>query len=82
MRLPRDLSGRDLCGRLARHYGYIVTRQKGSHMTVTQVTEAGEHSLTVPDHRPLRVGTLHNIVNVVAEHVGLSSQAVKEALFT
>ena len=51
-------------------------------MTMTQVTESGEHSLTVPDHRPLRVGTLHNIVNVVAEHVGLSSQAVKEALFT
>lgn len=50
-------------------------------MTVTRVTEAGEHSLTVPDHCSLRVGTLNKIVNVVAEHVGLSSQAVKEALF-
>lgn len=42
-------------------------------MTVTRVAEAAEHSLTVPDHRPLRVGTLNKIVNVVAEHVGLSS---------
>ncbi len=51
-------------------------------MTVTRVTETGEHSLTVPDHRALRVGTLRNIVNAVAADVGLSSQAVKEALFT
>ena len=81
MKLPRDLSGRDLCGRLARHYGYTVTRQRGSHMTMERVTEAGEHSLTVPAHSALRTGTLNAIVNEVAEGVGLSSQAVKETLF-
>lgn len=31
MRLPRDLSGRDLARRLERHYGHRVTRMKGSH---------------------------------------------------
>ena len=38
MRLPRDLSGRDLARRLERQYGYRVTRTKGSHMTATRTT--------------------------------------------
>ena len=39
MRLPRDLSGRDLARRLKRQYGYRVTRTKGSHMTATRTTD-------------------------------------------
>lgn len=50
-------------------------------MTVTRVTEAGNHSVTVPAHRELRVGTLNAIVNEVAEVVGLSRRAVRETLF-
>ena len=50
-------------------------------MTVTRVTEAGKHSVTVPAHRELRVGTLNAIVSEVAEVVGLSRRAVREALF-
>ena len=81
MRLPRDLSGRDLAGRLARHYGYALRRMSGSHMTVTRVTEIGKHSVTVPAHRELRVGTLNAIVNEVAEVVGLPRRVVRETLF-
>ena len=57
MRLPRDLSGRDLAKRLERQYGYRVTRTKGSHMTLTRTTDADRHSVTVPVHRELRPGT-------------------------
>ena len=39
MRLPRDLSGRDLAKRLDRQYGYRVTRTKGSHMTATRKSQ-------------------------------------------
>ena len=81
MRLPRDLSGRDLTSRLARHYGYTLTRTSGSHITVTRVTEPGRHSVTGPAHRELRVGTPNTIVNEVAEGVGLSKRAVRETLF-
>ena len=35
MKLPRDLSGAEVAKRLARHYGYRVTRSRGIHMTVT-----------------------------------------------
>ena len=34
MKLPGDLSGTEVARRLARHYGYRVTRSRGSHMTV------------------------------------------------
>ncbi len=81
MRLPRDLSGRDLARRLARHYGYTISRSKGSHMTVTRVTETGRHSVTVPAHRELRVGTLNTIVNEVAQVADLSRRTVRETLF-
>ena len=41
MKLPRDLSAPRSPRRLARHYGYRVTRSRGSHMTVT-LTAGGE----------------------------------------
>ena len=81
MRLPRDLSGRDLAKRLERQYGYRATRTKGSHMTVTRSTEAGRHSVTVPAHRQLRIGTLDAIVTDVASHLGVPKSAVRERLF-
>lgn len=81
MRLPRDLSGRDLVGRLSHHYGYTLTRTSGSHMTVTRIMETSQHSVTVPAHRELRIGTLNAIVNEVAEAVGLSRRVVRETLF-
>lgn len=53
----------------------------GSHMTVTRITISGKHSLTVPAHRSLRIGTLSAIVKEVAEESGLSRRAIKETLF-
>lgn len=50
-------------------------------MTVTRVTETGRHSVTVPDHRELRLGTLSAIVNDVAAATGLSRRAVRETFF-
>jgi predicted RNA binding protein YcfA (HicA-like mRNA interferase family) len=79
MRLPRDLSGEQLAV-LLRRYGYEVTRQTGSHMRLT-TTQKGEHHVTVPRHGSLRVGTLSAILSDIAEHLGMSRQALLEALF-
>ncbi|MCY3822338.1 MAG: type II toxin-antitoxin system HicA family toxin [Nitrospinae bacterium] len=81
MRLPRDLSGDDLAGRLRRHFGYRLDRQKGSHMTLTVVAQDSEHSLTIPKHRYIRVGTLSAIVSNVAIHFGLTQSEVSRRLF-
>ena len=79
MKLPRDLSGRELAKAL-QVLGYMVTRQTGSHIRLT-TTERGEHPVTVPDHDPLRVGTLGGILGDVSEHLGLTRDEVAKQLF-
>ena len=55
MRLPRDLSCEQVVQLLRLRYDYQLRRNRGSHMTVTVTTAAtGEHSVTVPRHRPVR----------------------------
>lgn len=79
MRLPRDLSGRDLAKRLER-LGYVITRQTGSHLRLT-TQRGGEHHVTIPAHEALRVGTLVTILEMVAEHCKLERTALLEQLF-
>jgi predicted RNA binding protein YcfA (HicA-like mRNA interferase family) len=79
MRLPRDVSGRELV-RALETFGYVVVRQSGSHIRLTTTTRP-EHSVTVPDHDALRVGTLAGVVADVAAHHGLSRDEVVRRLF-
>lgn len=78
MRIPRDLSGSDLVRRLAR-LGYAVTRQTGSHLRLTTLA-GGEHHITVPNHDPLRVGTLAAVLDNVARHHSLTREALMQRL--
>ena len=80
MKVPRDLSGADLV-RALRGLGYQVTRQTGSHMRLTTLKH-GEHHVTVPAHSPLKLGTLSGILRDVAEHHGLSRDALLDELFS
>jgi predicted RNA binding protein YcfA (HicA-like mRNA interferase family) len=80
VRLPRDLGGEELAALLGR-YGYEVTRQTGSHMRLT-TTQQGEHHVTIPRHRSLRVGTLSAILRDVAEHLDMPRQELVEMLFS
>ena len=79
MRLPRDVSGRQLAN-LLEALGYSLTRQKGSHMRLTTMND-GEHHVTIPDHDSLRVGTLNSILSDVAIHLGISRDELVEQLF-
>lgn len=79
MRIPRDLSGADLIKRLER-LGYVVTRQTGSHLRLTSGLH-GEHHVTIPNHDPLRVGTLAAILTMVAAHHGITRDALLQRLF-
>jgi len=79
MRLPRDVSGADLVKRLGR-LGYRVTRQTGSHIRLTcDLPES--HHVTVPNHNPLRVGTLAAIIAEVAVHQRLERDELIRKLF-
>jgi predicted RNA binding protein YcfA (HicA-like mRNA interferase family) len=79
LRLPRDVSGDDPAKALA-DLGYRVTRQTGSHVRLTTL-ERGEHHVTIPRHAALRVGTLAGVLGDVAQHFGLSREALVERLF-
>jgi predicted RNA binding protein YcfA (HicA-like mRNA interferase family) len=70
MKLPRDVSGPELVKAL-RKLGYQVDRQKGSHVRVT-TQEGGEHHEVVPNHNPIRTGTLSGLLKSVAAHHKLS----------
>lgn len=60
MKLPQ-ISGRDLIKILRRH-GFVVVRQKGSHIRLEKNSEETTLKLTVPDHPVLKKGTLHQII--------------------
>ena len=79
MKLPRDVSGADLAKRLVR-LGYQVTRQTGSHLRLT-TSEGGRHHVTIPNHDPLRVGTLAGILGDVAGHFEISRDELIQRLF-
>jgi len=79
MRLPRDLSGDELAA-LLRQYGYQATRQTGSHMRLTTYRD-GEHHLTIPRHKSLRIGTLNAILRDVAQHLGMDRGVLVKLLF-
>jgi predicted RNA binding protein YcfA (HicA-like mRNA interferase family) len=79
MKLPRDLSAADLEKALGRAYGYQVVRQLGSHRRLTTQT-GGEHHLTIPNHDPLRPGTLRAILGMVMAHHRLTLAQVLQEL--
>ncbi|NJL53525.1 MAG: type II toxin-antitoxin system HicA family toxin [Hydrococcus sp. SU_1_0] len=79
MKLPRDISGKDLIKALSR-LDYAVTRQTGSHVRLTTQRD-GEHNITVPAHDPIKVGTLNSILKEVSEHANLSRNELVELLF-
>jgi predicted RNA binding protein YcfA (HicA-like mRNA interferase family) len=79
MKLPRDLSGAALIRALGK-LGYRVTRQAGSHVRLT-TDMPSQHHITIPNHDPLKVGTLAAILGDVAAHSKLSRDEILERLF-
>ena len=75
MKVPRDLSGAELVKVLCRDWGYRQVHQEGSHV-ILQTEMPGHQRLSIPNHSPLRVGTLNGIVRAVATHKGLDRQTV------
>ena len=65
MKLPRDVNSDKLISVLAQ-FGYSVSRQVGSHIRLT--SQDGKHQITIPNHDPLKLGTLHKILKDVCLH--------------
>ena len=80
MKLPRDLSGKELAKALA-VLGYTPTRQTGSHLRLRTVESGGEHHVTVPQNKALPLGTLAAILSEVAEHFGITRDELVSRIF-
>jgi predicted RNA binding protein YcfA (HicA-like mRNA interferase family) len=64
MKLPRNISARELIKSLSK-IGYEISRQKGRHIRLTcQFPNA--HHITIPDHNPIKIGTLSAILADIA----------------
>ena len=79
MKLPRDLFGRDLAQMLCARWGYQKVNQVGSHI-ILQTDSPQRHRISVPDHKPLRIGTLNAILRQVAAAKGVSREAILAAI--
>ena len=78
MKLPRNVDA-DRLVRALEHLGYSVIRQKGSHIRLRH-EGSPSHSVTVPKHYPLKIGTLHGILADVAQARAISIEKVVELL--
>lgn len=75
MKLPRDLSGAELIQLLGKHYGYRRVNQEGSHV-ILETNHPRPHRLAVPDHHPLRIGTLNAVLRAVADVQGVEKEEI------
>jgi predicted RNA binding protein YcfA (HicA-like mRNA interferase family) len=79
MKLPRDLRGKDLAQALCRDWGYRIVHQEGSHIIV-QTDEPSHQRLAIPNHNPVRLGTLNSILRLVARHKGVERDEILRSL--
>ena len=80
MKLPRNVSGPDLIKALT-PLRYDIVRQTGSHIRLRRTGPEGEHNITIPNHDPIKLGTLNGILGDIAAHLGISKQNLVDDLF-
>ena len=79
MKIPRDVGAPELV-RALRVLGYEPVRQEGSHIRLTTMM-GGTHHLTIPNHRPLKTGTLiGGVLKPIAAHHKLTVAELLEKL--
>ena len=79
-KLPRDVSGRELAKLLSR-YEYKEVRQSGSHIMLESRYKGWKHTITIPDHKELRIGTLNTILRKVSGYLGITKEELIRELF-
>lgn len=77
-RLP-VISGRALVA-FMQTFGYVVTRQRGSHVRMHLRNERGDWFETVPDHREIARGTLRSVLRRMAVATAMDEDVLIERL--
>jgi predicted RNA binding protein YcfA (HicA-like mRNA interferase family) len=79
MKVPRNISGVHLADILCRRWRYAQVHQVGSHI-ILETAEPTHHRIAIPDHNPLRLGTLISILRTVAQHKGVTRDTIIASL--
>jgi predicted RNA binding protein YcfA (HicA-like mRNA interferase family) len=79
MKIPRDIQGEKLVKVLVKLRDYHVIHQRGSHI-ILETNQPSPHRICVPNHNPVRVGTLNSILSAVARHKNVTKQDVLNTL--
>jgi len=79
-KIPRDISGRELA-QLLDKYEYEIKRETGSHMRLVSEIRGKEHKITIPDHSPIKIGTLNNILNDLADYLKIDKKVLLDEFF-
>lgn len=79
MKTPRDITANDLIKAL-KSFDYEIVRQKGSHIRIKTELN-GEHYETIPNHKPIKIGTLNAILSNIAEHFDMTKEELIEQIF-
>jgi predicted RNA binding protein YcfA (HicA-like mRNA interferase family) len=74
-KVPRDVSGKSLIKVLSK-YGYTVSRQTGSHIRMSIIIEDSVKNITIPNHDPIKLGTLMSILNDVSSQLSIPKEGI------
>lgn len=64
--VPRypTLSGRQVVKILVKHFGFTVSRQRGSHIVLTKQSGGRKVVTIVPDHKEVQRGTVRGLLRL------------------
>lgn len=72
-KLPRNLDSNDFI-KLLEHLEYKKVHQRGSHIKFSKIINESKHSISIPNHKPLKVGTLSSIIKQICMQNNLDKE--------
>jgi predicted RNA binding protein YcfA (HicA-like mRNA interferase family) len=79
MKIPGDVKGDEFVKALKR-LGFTVSRQTGSYIRMSVKTNDIDFHITIPNHSPIKIGTLNTILNEISTNVNINKQEIIELL--
>ncbi len=61
-------------------FGFVVVKQRGSHIKIKRETAAGSQVLTIPNHKEIDLGTVKAIFNQASKFV--SEDELRDKFYT
>ena len=81
-KIPRDINGKELVKILGK-LGYKEIRRTSSHIRLAaNISNKLTHHITIPDHDPIKIGTLNNIISDLADNLKIEKKELAEKYST